>query len=239
MNSAGNALRGAPPRAVCQSVRHLLRAGWHWLWHRSVDQACRLAWRGLPRVGNEWWLIDKRLGIETSLNPGALFGMGAGWWWLFALLSVIALAGIMTWAVLVSRGRGSLDHRRFGLCQRRHPGQSLRPVGFRQVARRATRLCPQRARLDSFRLARNQAANLQPLAQFQHCRQPASDGRDHAGGFMRWCGRRRMAKAARGRQQPLASKLETASTEYSVLSTSIMPLRFNRSHEANRCGWQT
>lgn len=55
------------------------------------------AWRGLPGFRDEWWLIDNRFGIQTSLNPGALFGMGAGMWWLFALLSVIALAGIMTW----------------------------------------------------------------------------------------------------------------------------------------------
>src|SRR5262245_18071196 len=54
-------------------------------------------WRGLPQRGNEWWLIDGRFGIETSINPGALFGMGAGWWWLFALLSVVALGGIITW----------------------------------------------------------------------------------------------------------------------------------------------
>ncbi len=54
-------------------------------------------WRGLPQFDNEWWLIENRLGIQTSLNPGALFGMGAGWWWLFASLSVVALCGIMTW----------------------------------------------------------------------------------------------------------------------------------------------
>src|SRR5262245_54755286 len=48
-------------------------------------------WRGPPRQGNEWWLIANRFGIETSINPGALFGMGAGWWWLFSLLSVVAL----------------------------------------------------------------------------------------------------------------------------------------------------
>src|SRR5687767_7034143 len=36
-------------------------------------------WRGLPRANNPWWLIDGRFGIETSVNPGALFGMGAGW----------------------------------------------------------------------------------------------------------------------------------------------------------------
>lgn len=54
-------------------------------------------WRGIPRLNNQWWLIDGRFGIETSLNPGALFGMGAGFWWVFALLSVVALVGITTW----------------------------------------------------------------------------------------------------------------------------------------------
>jgi signal peptidase II len=54
-------------------------------------------WRGLPQFDNEWWLIENRFGIQTSLNPGALFGMGAGWWWLFASLSVVALIGIITW----------------------------------------------------------------------------------------------------------------------------------------------
>jgi signal peptidase II len=54
-------------------------------------------WRGLPQQNNVWWLIEGRLGIETSVNPGALFGMGAGWWWVFACLSVVALAGIFTW----------------------------------------------------------------------------------------------------------------------------------------------
>src|SRR5687767_7448751 len=32
-------------------------------------------WRGLPRPGNVWWLVEGRFGIETSVNPGALFGM--------------------------------------------------------------------------------------------------------------------------------------------------------------------
>jgi signal peptidase II len=54
-------------------------------------------WRGLPRAGNEWWIIEDHFGIETSVNPGALFGMGEGFWWLFASLSVLALIGIMTW----------------------------------------------------------------------------------------------------------------------------------------------
>ncbi|HTN76596.1 MAG TPA: signal peptidase II, partial [Pirellulaceae bacterium] len=46
---------------------------------------------------NIHWLIDGFCGIETSLNPGALFGMGAGQSHWFALLSVVAAVGIMVW----------------------------------------------------------------------------------------------------------------------------------------------
>src|SRR5207248_359205 len=55
------------------------------------SKAAVFRWRGLPQPHNEWWIFAKHFGIETSVNPGALFGMGAGWWWLFALLSVLAL----------------------------------------------------------------------------------------------------------------------------------------------------
>jgi signal peptidase II len=54
-------------------------------------------WRGLPGESPRWWLIQDHFGIETSVNPGALFGMGAGWWWLFAVLAVVALCGIIAW----------------------------------------------------------------------------------------------------------------------------------------------
>src|SRR6266436_3325302 len=57
-------------------------------------------WRGLPRPDNEWWIFDGHFGIETSVNPGALFGMGAGWWWFFALCSVVALIAINVWLFL-------------------------------------------------------------------------------------------------------------------------------------------
>lgn len=55
------------------------------------------AWRGLPRPHNEWWLIQGYVGIETALNPGALFGAGAGFGNLFAIMSVLATAGILYW----------------------------------------------------------------------------------------------------------------------------------------------
>jgi signal peptidase II len=54
-------------------------------------------WRGDASLDHLWWLWPGRLGIQTSINTGALFGMGAGWWWLFACLSVAAFFGILTW----------------------------------------------------------------------------------------------------------------------------------------------
>ena len=38
------------------------------------------------------WLVEPWLGIQTSTNQGALFGMGQGWTGLFASLSVVAFA---------------------------------------------------------------------------------------------------------------------------------------------------
>ncbi|MEO1527547.1 MAG: signal peptidase II [Planctomycetota bacterium] len=54
-------------------------------------------WRGLPGQGDIWWVVEPYFGIETAVNPGALFGMGAGQGTLFALVSVIAAVGIIVW----------------------------------------------------------------------------------------------------------------------------------------------
>ena len=43
-----------------------------------------------------WW-VEGIFGIQTSTNPGALFGMGGGYSWLFAAFSVVALIGILVW----------------------------------------------------------------------------------------------------------------------------------------------
>jgi signal peptidase II len=58
------------------------------------------AWRGVPRPSNEWWIVEGYIGVETALNKGALFGMGAsigpqG----FAVLSLIAAAGLVGWVL--------------------------------------------------------------------------------------------------------------------------------------------
>lgn len=47
--------------------------------------------------GNEWWLWEDHIGIQKSLNEGALFGMGQGMVWLFAIFSVAALVAIPVW----------------------------------------------------------------------------------------------------------------------------------------------
>ncbi|MCO6456372.1 MAG: signal peptidase II [Pirellulaceae bacterium] len=54
-------------------------------------------WRGMPRADNEWWIWEGYVGIETALNTGALFGLGAGNAHWFAVLSVLAFLGILAW----------------------------------------------------------------------------------------------------------------------------------------------
>ncbi len=49
------------------------------------------------RNGEIWWVIPNYAGFQLSLNEGALFGMGQGLVWLFALLSVVAVIGIPFW----------------------------------------------------------------------------------------------------------------------------------------------
>lgn len=53
--------------------------------------------RLIPVPQEQIWAIPNVLGIETATNPGALFGMFAGYSWLFATLSFVALAGIVYW----------------------------------------------------------------------------------------------------------------------------------------------
>lgn len=65
------------------------------------------AWRGFPRMENDvYWLLEPYVGIQTSLNPGALFGMGAGHSHWFALLSIAAAIGIVIW---LTYGRAAED----------------------------------------------------------------------------------------------------------------------------------
>lgn len=53
--------------------------------------------RGLPGERDPWWLIEGHVGIETAVNIGAVFGVGAGRGLLFAALSIVAGFGILIW----------------------------------------------------------------------------------------------------------------------------------------------
>lgn len=54
-------------------------------------------WRGLPGEQAPYWIIENIFGVETAVNLGALFGMGQGYGFVFATVSIIAAAGIWFW----------------------------------------------------------------------------------------------------------------------------------------------
>ena len=62
-------------------------------------------WRGMPGELPIWWLLQDLVGIETSLNTGALFGLGQNKVLFFAVFSFIALFGILAWFVFAGGGR--------------------------------------------------------------------------------------------------------------------------------------
>ncbi|WP_145168249.1 signal peptidase II [Rubripirellula lacrimiformis] len=64
-------------------------------------------WRGLPGMNDPWWIIDGVLGIETAVNIGAVFGIGAGKGLFFAAFSIVAAIGILVW-LFVYRAAQSL-----------------------------------------------------------------------------------------------------------------------------------
>ena len=57
--------------------------------------------------GRTGWLIDSWLKFElhTSFNTGALWGMGQGMAWLFAILSVVAFCGVIYWLFIAGHAR--------------------------------------------------------------------------------------------------------------------------------------
>ena len=52
---------------------------------------------GMPGEKPQWWIIDGVFGFQTSLNQGALFGMGQGNVVFFAIFSFVAIVGILVW----------------------------------------------------------------------------------------------------------------------------------------------
>lgn len=53
---------------------------------------------GMPGAqGKPEWVLGKTVGLETSLNEGALFGLGQGMVPVFACLSLAAAAAVLVW----------------------------------------------------------------------------------------------------------------------------------------------
>jgi signal peptidase II len=102
-------------RVVTEHDPYTLSTGrlvWRWAWFTmialggcTVDLLTKhwvFQWRGMPSPDNRWWLIEGYVGIEPALNPGALFGMGAGGGPFFAAVSVFA-AVLILYLIFVRR----------------------------------------------------------------------------------------------------------------------------------------
>lgn len=61
-------------------------------------------WLG-PPSGRVHWFWEPYFGLETSINTGALFGIGQGQVLYFAAVSVIAIAAIEYWLLAAGGGR--------------------------------------------------------------------------------------------------------------------------------------
>jgi signal peptidase II len=61
---------------------------------------------GMPGPNSPtWWIWDGVFGLQTSLNEGALFGMGQGFSLIFAVLSIGAALGIFAWLFIFGAAR--------------------------------------------------------------------------------------------------------------------------------------
>ncbi len=54
-------------------------------------------WLGGPGERPVWWIIEGVLGFQTTLNEGAVFGIGQGFSTFFAVMGVIALGLFLAW----------------------------------------------------------------------------------------------------------------------------------------------
>ncbi len=75
-----------------------------------VTKSWIFAEMGPPLPGRQdiWWLWPGVLGFQTSLNEGALFGMGQGLSALFSLMSVVAAIAILLWLFVAGAARDRL-----------------------------------------------------------------------------------------------------------------------------------
>ncbi len=62
-------------------------------------------WLDMPGRSPVWWIIPNVVGFQTSLNEGALFGMGQGMVAVFVVLSIAAACGILVWLFYAGAAR--------------------------------------------------------------------------------------------------------------------------------------
>jgi signal peptidase II len=117
MNSAKENLSGyespapktGPQTAVFPASRYVLFFGLAVvggaldLWSKEAI----FRWRGLPGTKDVYWIIEGYFGIETAVNIGAVFGLGAGQGLVFATISVIAAVAIVVWLFFFGAARSS------------------------------------------------------------------------------------------------------------------------------------
>jgi signal peptidase II len=105
------------PAAVADSDRLAVPASRYLIFALIAAAGCWLdlltkrfvfAWRGMPGTQPIWWVWEGYIGIEPSLNTGALFGLGRDRVLWLAALSAVALLGLVAWFVY---GRVGHDRR--------------------------------------------------------------------------------------------------------------------------------
>lgn len=56
-------------------------------------------WLGMPGTKDVWWVWPGVFGFQTSLNEGAVFGLGQGMVHILGLLSLLAAGAVVYWMV--------------------------------------------------------------------------------------------------------------------------------------------
>lgn len=84
-------------------------------------------WLGLP---GEYWIWKGVLALQTTLNQGALFGMGQGMVPLFAGLSILASLGIIYWLFVAGAAEDLLLTTALGLVTAGILGNLYDRLGF-------------------------------------------------------------------------------------------------------------
>ena len=82
-----------------------------WVFNQYFEPT--LMYTGQAQVPH-WW-IDGILGIQCSTNPGALFGIGKGYSFVFAMISLVALVGILLWLFVFKQAMDRLVNFSLGL----------------------------------------------------------------------------------------------------------------------------